>query len=165
MPKPTSAPVGLQWQDIDPEASVIHIRRNVTHAGGNAPIVGTSKTKSSVRDVPYDPAIRTLINPTGQQPNAFICAGASPTEPMTMTMYNNTWRRILKAIPALANYSAHSFRHTYATLLSEYTHATPKTIQAVAGHSDIRTTMAIYEHACPERITKATADMHALLFQ
>ena len=157
--------LGLQWQDIDPEASVIHIRRNVTHAGGNAPIVGTPKTKSGVRDVPYDPAIRTLINPTGQQPNAFICAGASPTEPMTMTMYNNTWRRILKAIPALANYSAHSFRHTYATLLSEYTDATPKTIQAVAGHSDIRTTMAIYEHACPERITKATADMHALLFQ
>ncbi len=83
---------------------------------------------------------------------------------MTMTMYNNTWRRIIKAIPELKPYSAHSFRYTYATLLSEYTDATPKTIQAMDGHKDIRTTMSIYEHARQEKIDKADADIHNLLF-
>lgn len=156
--------LGLQWQDIDTDNNVIHIRRNVTHASGNHPVVGTTKTKAGVRDVPYEPAIRSVIDPTGQRPDAFILDGAEPAQPMTMTMYNNTWHRILKAIPELKPYSAHSFRHTYTTLLSEYTDATPKTIQAMAGHKDIRTTMSIYEHARKEKIDKASTDMHNLLF-
>lgn len=157
--------LGLQWRDIDTENNVIHICRNVTHANGNVPIVGTPKTKSGCRDVPYERSIHNLIDPTGHVPEAFILNGNSPSEPMTMTMYNNTWRRIQKAIPELADYSAHNFRHTYATLLSEYTDATPKTIQAVAGHKDIRTTMSIYEHARKDKIDKAGDDMHDLLFE
>lgn len=156
--------LGLQWQDIDTEQNVIHIRRNVTHASGNVPIVGTTKTASGFRDVPYDPAIRKLLDPNGKQPDAFIFEGRSATEPMTMTMYNNTWHRIQEAIPELKAYSAHNFRHTYATLLSEYTDATPKTIQAIAGHSDIRTTMSIYEHARRENIDSANQAMHNILF-
>ena len=156
--------LGLQWQDIDTDNNVIHIRRNVTHANGNHPVVGTTKTKAGIRDVPYEPAIRSVIDPTGKQPDAFILDGAEPTMPMTMTMYNNTWNRIIKAIPELKPYSAHYFRHTYTTLLSEYTDATPKTIQAMAGHKDIRTTMSIYEHARKEKIDKASTDMHNLLF-
>ena len=70
-----------------------------------------------------------------------------------------------RSIPELANYSAHYFRHTYATLLSEYTDATPKTIQAMAGHRDIRTTMVIYEHARKDKIDKAGDDIHNLLFK
>ncbi len=156
--------LGLQWRDIDTENNVIHIRRNVTHPNGNVPIVGTPKTSSGCRDVPYEQAIRDLIDPNGKPPEGFVCCGASESEPMTMTMYNHTWRRIQKAIPELSNYSAHNFRHTYATMLSEYTDASMKTIQAMAGHKDIRTTIAIYEHACPEKITKASTDIHNLLF-
>lgn len=156
--------LGLQWRDIDAENNVIHISRNVTHASGNVPIVGTPKTKSAYRDVPYDNALHELLNPDGQQPDAFILCGNSPTEPLTMTMYNSLWKRIVKAFPVLADYSAHSFRHTYATLLSEYTDATPKTIQALAGHRDIRTTMSIYEHARQEKVAHITDEMHDLLF-
>ena len=156
--------LGLQWQDIDAEHGVIHIRRNVTHANGNVPIVGTPKTESGMRDVPYDQAVRGLLDPEGKQPDAFVFPGSLPTQPMTMTMYNNTWRRIQKKIPELKPYSAHNFRHTYATMLSEYTDATPKTIQAIAGHSDIRTTMSIYEHVRKENIDNATAAIHSILF-
>lgn len=156
--------LGLQWGDIDTEKNVIHIRRNVTHANGNVPIVGTPKTSAGFRDVPYEPAIRSVIDPTDKQKDAYILDGETPDKPMTMTMYNNTWHRIVKAIPELKPYSAHSFRHTYTTLLSEYTDASPKTIQAMAGHKDIRTTMSIYEHARQEKIDKAGADIHNLLF-
>ena len=156
--------LGLQWQDIDVENNLIHIRRNVTHANGNVPVIGTPKTKAGTRDVPYEAAIRSVVDPTDRQPDAFILEGSEPTQPMTMTMYNNTWHRILKQIPELKPYSAHYFRHTYATLLSEYTDATPKTIQALAGHKDIRTTMSIYEHSRKENLEKANIDMHNLLF-
>lgn len=156
--------LGLQWQDIDTKNNVIHIRRNVTHPNGNVPVIGTPKTKSGYRDVPYEQAIRHLLDPTDKEPAGFIFSGALSTDAMTMTMYNNTWHRIQKAIPELEPYSAHNFRHTYTTLLSEYTDASPKTIQAMAGHSDIRTTMSIYEHARKEKIDKASNDLHNLLF-
>ena len=48
--------------------------------------------------------------------------------------------------------------------ISEYTDASPKTIQAIAGHRDIRTTMSIYEHARKDKIDKASGDIHNLLF-
>lgn len=156
--------LGLQWGDIDTTDNVIHIRRSVTHADGNAPIIGDPKTESGCRDVPYEKSIRSLIDPNGKPSDAFIVYGASPDKPMTMTRYNSAWGRIQKTIPELAEYSAHNFRHTYATLLSEYTDASPKTIQAMTGHKDIRTTMAIYEHARKDKIDKARGDIHELLF-
>ena len=136
----------------------------MTHSNGNVPIVGTTKTSSGTRDVVLDTELRALLAIEGKQREAFIFHGKAETDPMTMTMYNNTWKRIQKAIPELKCYSAHNFRHTYTTLLSEYTDATPKTIQTLAGHSDIRTTMSIYEHARKENIDSAKDAIHNILF-
>ncbi len=148
--------LGLRWEDIDREAGLIHIRRNVTHAGGNRPVIGTPKTKSGKRDIPLDPFVLETLEPMKQ--TGFIIGGESP---ITMTTYNNTMKRIRKAID-LHGATAHVFRHSYLTYMAgEATDL--KTLQAIAGHSTIDMTMNRYVHAQPEKIKDAGKKMHVLL--
>ena len=46
----------------------------------------------------------------------------------------------------------HSLRHTYATRLFE-NNVPIKTVQSLLGHKDITTTMNIYTHVMPEKMT------------
>lgn len=148
--------LGLRWEDVDTKAGLIHIRRNVIHAGGNKPVIGTPKTKSGERNLPLDPFVLEALEP--MQESGFINGGESP---ITMTTYNNTWKRIGKTID-LHGATAHVFRHSYLTYMAGQT-ADLKTLQAIAGHSTIGMTMNRYVHAQPEKIIDAGKKMHSLL--
>ena len=148
--------LGLRWEDIDTKAGLIHIQRNVTHAGGNRPVIGTPKTKSGKRDIPLDPYVVEVLEP--MQGAGFIIGGESP---ITMTTYNNTMKRIRKTVD-LHGATAHVFRHSYLTYMAgEATDL--KTLQAIAGHSTIDMTMNRYVHAQPEKIKDAGKKVHELL--
>jgi Phage integrase family len=54
----------------------------------------------------------------------------------------------------LPRVSWHSFRHTHATLLHE-TCESLKTAQALLGHSDLETTLAVYSHVVPDSQRRA----------
>ena len=148
--------LGLRWEDVDTKSGLIHIRRNVTHAGGNKPVIGTPKTKSGERDLPLDPFVLEALEP--MQESGFIIGGESP---ITMTTYNNTWRRIKKTVD-LHGATAHVFRHSYLTYMAGQS-TDMKTLQAIAGHSTIGMTMNRYVHAQPEKIIDAGKKMHDLL--
>ena len=148
--------LGLRWEDIDTDAGMIHVRRNVTHAGGNKPVIGTPKTKSGERDIPLDAFVLDTLQP--METSGFIIGGDSP---ITMTTYNNTWRRINKTID-LHGATAHVFRHSYLTYMAGQT-TDMKTLQAIAGHSTIGMTMNHYVHAQPEKLIEAGKKMHELL--
>ncbi len=148
--------LGLRWEDIDTEAGLIHVQRNVTHAGGNRPVIGTPKTKSGKRDVPLDPYVLDALEP--MQKSGFIIGGESP---ITMTTYNNTMKRIKKTID-LHGATAHVFRHSYLTYMAGM-ETDGKTLQTIAGHSTIGMTMNRYVHAQPDKIISAGKKMHELL--
>ena len=148
--------LGLRWEDIDTEAGLIHVRRNVTHAGGNKPIIGTPKTKKGTRDIPLDPFVLNALTPI--QEEGFVIGSESP---ITMTTYNNTMKRIRKTVD-LHGATAHVFRHSYLTYMAGQT-SDIKTLQAIAGHSTIGMTMNHYVHAQPDKIKEAGQQMHDLL--
>ena len=148
--------LGLRWEDIDTDAGFIHVRRNVTHAGGNKPIIGTPKTAKGNRDIPLDAYVLDTLQP--MQEKGFIIGGESP---ITMTAFNNTWRRIKKAVD-LHGATPHVLRHSYLTYLAG-TGTDGKTLQTIAGHSTIGMTMNHYVHAQPEKIKEAGRQMHKLL--
>ncbi len=56
----------------------------------------------------------------------------------------------------------HSLRHTYATRLFE-NNVPIKTIQALLGHKDIATTMNIYTHVMPEKMTNEVQCLNKIL--
>ena len=148
--------LGLRWDDIDVETGLIHVRRNVTHAGGNKPVIGTPKTAKGTRDIPLDAYVLEQFQPLQQ--DGFIIGGESP---ITMTMFNNTWRRIKKNVD-LHEATPHILRHSYLTYLAG-TDTDVKTLQTIAGHSTIGMTMNHYVHAQPEKIKDAGKKMHDLL--
>ena len=92
------------------------------------------------------------------QEEGFIIGGESP---ITMTMFNNTWRRIKKTVD-LHGATPHVLRHSYLTYLAGMGTDT-KTLQTIAGHSTIGMTMNHYVHAQPEKIKAAGKQMHDLL--
>ncbi|WP_410497288.1 tyrosine-type recombinase/integrase [Cellulosilyticum sp. ST5] len=56
----------------------------------------------------------------------------------------------------------HSLRHTYATRLFE-NNVPLKTVQALLGHKDIATTMNIYTHVMPEKMTNEVQCLNKIL--
>ncbi|MBR3873008.1 MAG: site-specific integrase [Clostridia bacterium] len=148
--------LGLRWEDIDVENSLIHVRRNVTHPQTNQPYIGTPKTKSGTRDIPLDPLLVELLAPV--KTSGFLIGG---DQPVSLTHYTNTWNRIKKAVD-LHGATAHVFRHSYLTYAAGES-SDLKSIQSLAGHSDIRMTMNRYVHAQPEKLQAVASKMHTLL--
>ena len=53
--------LGLQWQDVDFENKLLHIRRAVVHSSRNQPIVKEPKTKASKRTAPLAEPLANLL--------------------------------------------------------------------------------------------------------
>ena len=49
--------MGLQWGDIDTQASTIRIERSVSYTPQSGVVVNTPKTANSVRTIPILPSI------------------------------------------------------------------------------------------------------------
>ena len=61
-------------------------------------------------------------------------------------MVADACRVISRELPGLEGFHFHTLRHTYTSNLLSLG-ATPKDVQELLGHADIRTTMNIYAHA------------------
>lgn len=146
--------LGLCWEDIDD--SVIHIRRSVTFKG-NQPIVGKTKSKAGIRDIPISHQLRPYL---AKRSVGYVIGDGE--EPITESTFDRTWQRIERTID-LHGATPHVFRHTYLTHLAS-TGTTVKTLQAIAGHADIQTTMNRYVHRRSEDILDAGKKFGELTF-
>lgn len=147
--------LGLHWEDIDTEAGLINVVRNVTYTNNQA-YIGTPKTKKGTRSIPLDAQLRAALLPMHE--SGFIFGGEKP---LSLTQYRNLWTRIKKAID-LHGATAHVFRHSYLTLAAG-TGLDVKTLQTIAGHADIQTTMDRCVHSQPEKIMEAGKRIESLL--
>lgn len=139
--------LGLKWEDIDRKANCIHVQHNVTYAT-NQPYISSPKSESGYRIIPLVPILWELLNHKGEI--GFIIGGENP---ITHMVFRGMWKRINKAID-LYGASAHIFRHTFLTILSNMG-VQPKIIQVIAGHADISTTMNTYVDGQMLEITNA----------
>lgn len=139
--------LGLMWEDIDPTTNEIHVRRNVTYTT-NQPHIGTTKTEAGCRVIPLIPILWELLEYHGE--TGYIFGGEKP---FTRMNYNRRWYHIKKNLD-LFGATAHVFRHTFLTLLSN-AGVQPKIIQVIAGHADIAVTMNRYTHGQHSEILNA----------
>lgn len=137
--------LGLRWEDIDLDERLVHVRRGATFTS-NQPIIGTPKTKAGYRDIPITEHLLPYLQPV--QKGGFVIGGGNT--PITQSTYDRAMERIGKAIN-LHGATAHVFRHSYLTFLGTL-NTNVKTIQAIAGHSDIQTTMNRYVHKDRQQI-------------
>lgn len=139
--------LGLRWEDVDFERGLIHVQRAVTFKD-NQPVVGTTKSEAGVRYIPLEAQLKAILSPMRQLRGYVI----GQEKPLTETAYKRTWERIGRKID-LHGATAHVFRHTYITMAAA--HVDIKTLQSIAGHADISTTMNRYAHGREDKIIAA----------
>ena len=149
--------LGLQWQDIDLENNLLHIRRNVVHPDRFKPEVKETKTDGSYRVIPISSIARPYLK--DKQSNEFIFGGK---EPLRYQAFRDIWKRIREKID-LGEATGYTFRHTVLTDLYDATKDV-KTTQRYAGHSNPDMTMRRYVHGreeCSQETAKCLDKMYA----
>jgi len=145
---------GLQWEDVDFENFVLHVRRSVVMM-----VSGSPKTEASAKDVPLDAALaesllKLRMSSLYNQPTDWVFAspamnGKQPLWPETL------WRRYGRPAVKAANIQKrvgfHTFRHTYTTLLTQ-NNEDVKVVQELLRHANRRITLDLYAQAAmPEK--------------
>jgi len=161
---------GLQWKDIDFNKKTLSINRNLIYNEEKKEFqLSTLKTKSSKRIIGLDAAtIETLLKWRNYQREFFFARGinAGSDEQLIFTSQSNHYmtdaylRRIIKRMTTrynLPHITVHGFRHTHCSLLFE-AGIDMHNVKDRLGHSDIQTTMNIYNHVTKTERSK-TADL------
>ena len=119
---------GLRWEDIDFDSNMIHIKRAVSFVA-NQPLVGQTKSKAGIRDIPLLPELKAILEPYRREKGYLVGRGE---EPVTERAYICAFNRIIKKMD-LHGATAHIFRHTFLTMAMDVVDL--KTLQTIAGHS------------------------------
>jgi integrase len=131
----------LKWEDADKD--YIHIRRNVVRG-----IVGTPKTRESVRDIPLIDRVRVPLElwrrKAGDSEWIFDSGRGTPVD-----LHNLTLRVIKPAVKAagLTWKGLYAGRRGAVTLVIEATGGNYAVAQALAGHKSMKTTLDVYKKA------------------
>ena len=154
----------LTWDDLDTDAGVVRISKTlqriyIKDKGCTEVIIGTPKSKNSVREIPLAKELQRFIKPLKKVVNGsfyVLTNSSSPTEPRS---YRNHYRRLMQQLD-LPLLKFHGLRHSFATRCIE-SKCDYKTVSVLLGHSSISTTLNLYVHPnldqkkkCIERMFK-----------
>ena len=172
---------GLQWGDIDWDANLIHVQRDVDYADRGRAQVGELKTAASDRYIPLAAPLRDLLLPARQLPTAFLFPGKDGA-PLASVTARRMWLSLMAAAgladPILADeptcygpgdirgqYRAritpHALRHNFITMCWESGMDIMLTMKLV-GHTDYETTRNIYTHLSRRHLDAAQRQLDAM---
>lgn len=151
----------LKWGDIDFEAGIVSISRTVSriknfqqHANKSVLLVGTPKSKKSVRKIPLPDFLLRLsydLKLHTQNENFYVVSNTNvPIDPRT---YQKLYKRVLTSA-GVKDRKFHAIRHTFATRSLELG-VDIKTVSEILGHSNVSITLNIYAHSLMEQKKKA----------
>ena len=176
---------GLTWNDVNFESNTISVNHSLGYRpiDGHAEFyITTPKTHKGLRTIPMIPAVSEQLlalyakkdctysvpSPTlnghydfifRNRTGGLLCAhNVNRAIARILNEYNATEQtqaqqenRKPEPIP---HFSAHNLRHTFCTRLCEK-ESNMAVIQKIMGHSDISTTMGVYNHISQERLSAA----------
>jgi len=154
--------LALRWKRVDLLRGTMQVAE--TYSDGE---FGTPKTKSSNRVIPISSVLRAELEAQrarsrSSEPDELVFQTPSGTPLNAKNLYNRELAPACDRIE-LPRVSWHSFRHAHATLLGEVG-GSPKTAQALLGHSDLETTFNTYTHAVPDSQKIAVERVAGILF-
>ena len=137
---------GLTWGDIDFVAGTLSVKRTVQRInkrGSSEVIIGSPKSRTSVRIVPIPAFLLDLLLQKKKDGKAFLLSGTmKPVEPRTVQY---RFKAVLN-ICHLRSVPFHLLRHTYATVCIA-NGFDPKTLSELLGHADASITLNRYVHS------------------
>lgn len=145
---------GLKWEDIDLEAQVITIRRNLCYTPARGVYVDTPKS-GRVREVDIGPETTALLRAfKNQSRGEFVFTqenGLEPMHPQSPTRY----LKKLSGRCGVPDLHPHKLRHTFASIAIT-AGADVASVSEALGHSDKAVTLRMYTHADAESRKRAS---------
>lgn len=144
--------IGLQWRDIDFQASTISLHRDYDFKTES---LGKLKTKAAKRTLPMPTELYKALDSVRGIGETFIFQHMIDGPISCLQAYRNTWEVLAEAMYQFDNsieskngqsiLTAHYYRHNYASIL--YNGGVDiLTAQKWLGHADAKTTLSIYSH-------------------
>lgn len=159
--------LGLQWQDIDLERAVVHLRRGVVNQA-----VSELKTRGSRRPLPIPPILVQALTKWQEitnygEPKDWVFAspqadGKQPYWPGILLRRHVQPAAQLLGIAKRVGW--HTFRRSYATLLYANEHNV-KTTQELMRHSTPVVTLGLYAQGVTDAKRSAQERLAALIMQ
>lgn len=151
----------LKRSDIDLQAGTLTVQRSLSRREG----VKAPKTSAGVRTLPMTADLQArLVERMATQPPHID--GWLFTQPKGAMLDHSRWRsRVWLLIVKLADLEGvtpHDLRHTCLTRLALVDGWSPSALQAFAGHSDPRTTLAVHVHVTADQLPTPST-MQALM--
>ena len=141
--------LALRWEKIDWKRRLVYVDQAITFLN-NQPVLGQTKSEAGNRFIPLDDRLADVLRPFRQISGYIV---GDDVNPMTERTFTRMWQRIGRRIN-LYGATPHVFRHTYITLAAS-SGIDVKTLQGIAGHSDIKMTMDRYAHHREEKVIEA----------
>lgn len=139
-----------EWDDIDFEQMIIHVRRTVQRVAitdgekRTALIITEPKSAFSIREIPISTGIVQVLNKV-KHDEEYIIGGRTSLDPRT---YQNRFKKYLQAA-AVKEYNFHALRHTFATNCIDH-NMDVKSLSEILGHANIQITLDKYVHPTME---------------
>lgn len=140
---------GLRVGDLDLDAGVLHVRRNLVYVGKrDGWVEGTPKSHER-RDVPLPhvvrDALKTVCADRGPEERVFRDAHGGPIRKQSLARENGWWVRTLTRLGWERNDwpVPHDLRHTAASL-AVHAGANVKALQRMLGHKNASMTLDVY---------------------
>ncbi len=142
----------LKWKDIDLNNETITVMHTISRIKNldlqkskTKLILDAAKTDYSIRVIPINKILKKHLKRfKGLHNNDYFIITNSNKMTDPRTFYNN-YKRILAACN-IRNYTYHALRHTFATKCCKLG-LDPKSLSEILGHSNVKTTLAIYVHS------------------
>jgi len=145
----------LEWEDLDLENRLIHVRKTVSRVsgtGGNtarsALVIAQPKTIASFRDIPICSWLVPVLKQVhDMQRSSFVASSrAGFVSPRT---FDYRYHKLLRTA-GIQTINYHALRHTFATRCIE-AGIDVKTLSELLGHTDASITLNTYVHSSMER--------------
>lgn len=146
---------GLQWQDVDVGAGLLHIQRTVERiaqiGGGTCLTVQPPKTENSERWIPIPKEMLRMLKPETKQPDSYLLTGGEIVPDPRAMQYHpplHTPRGV--AVPQTMEIPI-----PHAAALQQHLMVDVKSVSELLGHADVRTTLRLYVHSSMDYKRKA----------
>ena len=127
---------GLQWQDIDWQASLVHVVRDIDYKAGTQ--AGALKTEASRRDVPLPEPLAAILRPLRDLPYTYIAhAQSSPARPLAKTVAERLWVELM----ASAGLVELPEETTLESIVTKYDIGNPKGLEFQDVNAELAPTM------------------------
>lgn len=148
--------IGLHWENIDMEKSLLKVSENVVEIAGKQ-IRGTPKTRGSWRTIAVEPAILKILRDELWTADGGLVFTGRNRRLVPFSTLGRTFRSLLTMAGITKAVRLHDLRHTHVTHLLAQGYDL-KMVAARIG-DDVRTAMQIYAHALPEKDKDAASFM------